>query len=193
MKLNGYGQGTIISDLDYAKIRKELTNKKHRLLLDIARYTGERWGALVQLRIDDVYSQGLPRDHITFRAAIRKAGPDGKKHTRQVPLHPHLRELLEAYSPPPATTWLFESSKRPGMPICLRAADLVFRDAVYKAGLDHKGYCTHSTRRTFITTLWERGVDLQVIQRITGHTDLKSLVRYIDIHPDQINKAIAAL
>ena len=193
VKRNGHGQSAIISDIDYGRIRKALKAKKSKLLLDIARYTGERWGALIQLQVEDVFDlDGKPRDYITFRASIRKAAPDGKRQTRQVPTHPHLKELLEGY-PSPASGYLFESPIIAGKPISLRAADFMFRAAVYQAGLDHRGYSTHSTRRTFISSLYERGIDIHTIQKITGHSDLKSLVRYIDIHPDRIIAAVSVL
>lgn len=192
MKLNGHGQSSIISDADYAKIRKALKAKKSKLLLDIARYTGERWGAIVQLRVEDVFDYGKPRDYITFRASTRKARPDGKRQTRQVPVHPLLKELLEGHSAPGAG-YLFESPTKPGEPISLRAADFMFRTAVYQAGLENKGFSTHSTRRTFITRLYERGIDIHTIQQITGHSDLKSLVRYIEQDPERDRRAIAQL
>lgn len=193
MKRNGHGQSAIISDVDYSKIRKALKAKKSKLLLDLARYTGERWGALIQLQAEDVFDiDGKPRDYITFRASIRKAGPDGKRQTRSCPVHPHLRELLEA-CPQRTPGYLFESPINPGQHITLRAADFMLRAAIYQAGLDHRGYSTHSTRRTFITRLYERGVDIHTIQRITGHSDLKSLIRYIDIHPDRILAAVSIL
>ena len=193
MKRNGHGQSAVISDIDYGKIRKALRAKKSKLLLDLARYTGERWGALIQLQVEDVFDiDGKPRHYITFRASTRKAQPDGKRKTRQVPVHPHLKELLEGY-PPSKLGYLFESPINPGQPITLRAADFMFRAAVYQAGLDHRGYSTHSTRRTFITRLYERGIDVHTIQKITGHSDLKSLIRYIDIQPERIIAAISIL
>lgn len=194
MKVNGHGQAAIISDADYQKIRKSTTDKKYRLLLDIARYTGERWGALVQLGINDVYDENWhPRSTITFRAQTRKAAPSGKRTTRQVPIHPQLMELLEGYRPENASGWLFPSRIDYSSHITLRAADLMFRAAVEASSLGHKGYSTHSTRRTFITRLWEQGVDLHTIQLLTGHSDTKSLVRYIEADPERIKKAIALL
>lgn len=190
MKVGGHGQGAIISDSDYAKIRKQVSSK-YRLLLDLARYTGERWGALVQLRVDDVFDSTLkPRSHILFRARTRKASPDGKRHTRTCPVHPELKELLERYSPP-QEGYLFPGRSR--QHITLRAADYVFRGAVETAGLSHKGYCTHSTRRTFVTRLYERGVDLHAIQQLTGHHDIKSLLRYVESDPDRLAKALSSL
>lgn len=194
MKVSGHGQAAIISDADYQKIRKSTRCKKYRLLFDIARYTGERWGALVQLGINDVYDDSWsPRSSITFRARTRKASPNGKRTTRQVPIHPSLLELLEAYRPEDVSCWLFPSRVDFSSHITLKAADLMFRAAVEAAALGHKGYSTHSTRRTFITRLWEQGVDLHTIQLLTGHSDTKSLVRYIEADPERIKKAIALL
>jgi len=193
-KVEGHGQAAIISDVDYQKIRKTLRSKKYRLLLDIARYTGERWGAVVQLGVLDVYDDtGKPRDTLTFRACTRKASPNGKRHTRQVPVHPQLKELLSAYRPSDASLWLFPSRVNESEHITLRAADLMFRGAIAQSSLNHKGYSTHSTRRTFITRLWEQGVDLHTIQLLTGHSDTKSLVRYIEADPERIKKALALL
>lgn len=191
MKVCRSGQAAIITESDYQKIRKCIKSKKYKLLLDIARYTGERWGAIVQLRVADLFEiGGSVRSHITFRACTRKAAPNGKRSTRQVPVHPLLEEILNAY-PAAQGEWLFPGRLDSFKPITLRAADLMFRTALEQAGLAHKGYSTHSTRRTFITRLWEQGVDLHTIQLLTGHCDTKSLVRYIEANPERIKKALA--
>lgn len=194
MKNNRHGQAAIISDVEYQKIRKCLKSKKYKLLLDIARFTGERWGAIVQLRVEDIFdSAGNPLGEITFPAGIRKADTKGKKYTRQVPVHPSLHEILSAYRPTTSTGWLFESRIHTDTHITLRAADLLFRGAVEAANLAHKGFSTHSTRRRFITRLWEAGVDLHTIQLLTGHKDPKALVRYIDADPNRIKTALSLL
>ena len=193
MKSHGHGQAAIISEVDYVKIRKAIYLKKYKLLLDIARYTGERWGAIVQLQVGDVFNaDGTPKTEITFRAQTRKASPGGKRQTRSCPVHASLVELLEAY-PIPQGEWLFESRSRPGRPITLQAADRKLRQAVEKAGLSHKGYSTHSTRRTFITTLHEKGCDIHTIQKLTGHHDLRSLVLYVDVSSERLQQAISVL
>lgn len=192
MKNNRHGQAAIFSDADYVKVRRSIVNKKHRLLFDIARYTGERWGAIVQLQSSDVFDDNGVRSHITFRAITRKADTRGIKRTRQVPVHPELREILEKYGCP-KTHWLFPSPLDPETHMSLRAADLMLRGAVERAYLAHKGYSTHSTRRTFITSLYRKGVDIHTIQLITGHQDLKSLIRYIEVDPERTRSAIALL
>lgn len=193
-KVNRNGQATILTDSDYSRIRKHLKNKQHRLIWDIAKFTGERWGAILKLRVEDVYDdRGRPRDEITFRACTRKKSPDGQQKTRQVPLHPQLRDSLEAYKTSQEHIWLFPSPKDPTKPITLRAGDLALRRAIALAGLESKGISTHSTRRSFITRLHSAGVDLYTIQRITGHQDLKALGRYVEISADRVKGAIAVL
>ncbi len=84
MKNNRNGQAAVLSDADYSKIRKQIRSQKYKLLLDLAWYTGERWGALVKLQLLDVYNlDGTPSEYINFRARTRKATPNGKRQTRQ--------------------------------------------------------------------------------------------------------------
>lgn len=193
MKNNRSGQAPVLTESNYSKIRKQIKSRKYQILLDLAWYTGERWGALVQLKVEDVYgADGLPCEEITFRACTRKASPDGKRQTRQVPVHPVLSESLRGYKPESSSIWLFPD-RESSSAITMRWADKILRAAVEKAGLGALGISTHSTRRSFITHLHENGVDLYTIQKITGHKDLKALSRYIDISADRVKGAIATL
>jgi integrase/recombinase XerD len=189
-KNNRNGQAAILSNEDYSKIRKNLKNLKHKLIWDVAKFTGERWGAILKLQVSDVWDdKGRVRSEITFRACTRKASTDGTRKTRQVPVNPTLREILSAYKPP-GSGLLFGWN---GKSISLQRADFVLRRAIARAGLDGKGISTHSTRRTFITRLHQAGIDIYTIQEITGHQDLKALGKYIDISADKIKNAIAVL
>jgi integrase/recombinase XerD len=190
-KNNRNGQAAILTNGEYSKIRHQIRSQKYKLFLDLAWYTGERWGALCQLKVADLYnSDGSVREYVTFRAQTRKASVDGSRKTRQVPIHLTLQEALKAYQPD-NPEWMFSNGL--GNHICLRNADLIFRSAIDRAGLGAKGISTHSTRRTFITKLHQAGVDLYTIQKITGHQDLKSLGRYVEIDSDRVKGAIAIL
>jgi integrase/recombinase XerD len=193
LKTDRHGQACLLSDADYSKIRKQIKSRKYKLLFDLAWYTGERWGALVQLRLDDCYNpDGSPRDYINFRARTRKATPDGKRATRQVPVLKILFESLRANLDNSTSIWMFAVSTG-DKPITLRWADMILRAAVEKAGLTAKGISTHSTRRSFITKLHRNGTDLYTIKKITGHKDFKALERYVEIDNDRVKAAIAAL
>jgi len=193
VKNNRNGQASILNDSDYSKLRKQIKSRKYKLLLDLAWYTGERWGALVQLRIEDLYNpDNTPREQITFRASTRKASPDGKRQTRQIPVHEILAEALRGYKPESNSPWLFPNREGDG-PITVRWADKILRAAVERSGLEALGISTHSTRRSFITKLHRAGVDVYTIQKITGHQDVKALGRYVEIDADRVRGAIATL
>lgn len=193
MKVDGHGQAACITDTEYSKLRRQIQTQKYKLLLDLGWYTGERWGALIQLKVSDVYdASGKPRECITFRAATRKKRPDGSCETRQVPVHQVLGESLASYKPETDSLWLFPS--RDGMkPITWRNAYDILKRACEKAGFGSKGISTHTSRRSFITKLHRNGIDPYKIKKITGHRDFKALERYIDIDPDAIKGAIATL
>ncbi len=194
MKNNRNGKASILSDKDYLKIRSFIRSKKYKLLLDIAKFTGERWGAIVKLSISDIWDENWRvKESITFRAITRKANTKGKRRTRECPVHPQLRELLEAYRPMDASCWLFPSRSDLSAALPFRTADAMLRRAVAEAGLGHKGISTHSTRRTFITRLWEKGVDLHTLQELTGHSDTKTLRGYIETNPERVKGALALL
>ncbi len=44
MKNNRHGQAALITEFEYVKIRSKIDKPKYKLLFDIAKFTGERWG-----------------------------------------------------------------------------------------------------------------------------------------------------
>lgn len=194
MKNNRFGQSAIITTDNYIKLRRFQCSPKHKMILDIAWFTGERWGAIVQLKRSDCYfDNGIVKDFITFRSRTRKASPDGKRATRQIPIHDTLKEYLTAYSTLIISEWMFPHRSHLDRHISLRNADIFFRHAIERAGLGNRGISTHSTRRTFITRLYENGVDLLTIKSITGHKSVANLIRYIEHNEQKTIGAIQAL
>ena len=188
MKINHHGQATPIYLDGYTRIRAQWKGELYRLFWDIAYYTGERWGAIVQLAVSDVFdTNGQPRDSLTFKKNTRK-----DKTTREVPVSAALLLRLKACDLPDSV-WLFPSPLDPDRHISLRQLDAQLRIAIDKAGLSGLGYSTHSTRRGFITSLHRSGVSARVIQEITGHRSLEVLSKYIEVTDEQKRKALAVL
>jgi integrase/recombinase XerD len=188
MKKDRFGQATPINFEMYRKIREGFLEEHHKLFFDIAYYTGERWGAIAQLRINDVYSSiGTPLETITYRKNTRK-----DKVTRQVPIAKMLSTRLAAYTPA-GGVWLFPSPDNDRKPITTRAMDFALRRAIKRSGYTGLGISTHSTRRGFITQLHQNGISVKVIQELTGHKSLAVLSRYIAVSEEQKLAAVSGL
>lgn len=188
MKIAGIGQATPLCQLTFNQISNVFATDAHKLFLGIAWYTGERPEAILSLDVRHVYSDVLrrqPRESILYPASIRK-----DKATREVFTHRALKLMLASYAPPD-TGFLFPSLYRNDRHLSRQAMDKAFRRALKKAGLEHQGFSLYSARRGFITHLNNQGYDIKLIQKLSGHRSLTSLIRYIDITDDQLKNAIA--
>lgn len=193
-KINRSGKAKILSESELSKIRKQLLTPRSQLLFDILRYTGERVGAVIQLQRLDVYeANGKPREYITFRSSTRKAAAGKKAHTRQMPIHPALAEILKSFPADKESAWLFPRNGDPAQHISRQGADDLIRRACDRAGLGGKGISLHSFRHTLITNLHEKGVGIGTIQAITGHANLRSVQEYISVSEAEVKNAIALL
>ncbi len=66
-----------------------------------------------------------------------------------------------------------------------------FRSGVKRAGLDlAEQQMTHVLRHTFATHFLMNGGDLFVLQRILGHSDIKTTMRYSHFAPDYLDQAV---
>lgn len=199
MKNNRCGKAAIFSNRDIEKIRRAFSSQ-HRCIFEIALYTGERMGAIAQLKVSDVYANPVIREvHplITFAANTRKKRPDGSMQTRQVPLHPDLKSFLINYIPP-HEGYLFPSNcsknnEIASLHITRQAIDKYWRRQFIKLNLDRKGFSTHSCRRWLITNLARNGIDVRTIQQITGHKSINVLLEYIEADSKMIENAIATI
>ena len=192
-KRNRYGKAAILSQEDKVIIRYHLKNPKYQLLWDCAIYTGERWGALVQLLLEDCYDKlGQPRNYLLIRPQTRKSHAGKSAKTREVPTHPKLKESLLNYALP-NSIWLFPTDKGKGSHISFHSAAVKLQKTLSDCGLGDRGISTHSTRRTFITDLHNLGTSIKTIATITGHKSLESLKLYIEDDPELIQLAIGRL
>jgi site-specific recombinase XerD len=91
-----------------------------------------------------------------------------------------LRDLLAAYwrwKRP--RDWFFPGGKA-GCPLSTKSIFLMCRKAAERAGLA-KPVHPHSLRHAFATHLLDDGVSLIIIQKLLGHSDLKTTARYLHV------------
>ncbi len=179
MKVNGNGQGKILTP---DELRLLFTDgfKSDRALFGICLFTGCRVSEALALQTTDIKSGTL-----TFRKSTTK----GKLKTRVVDIQPGLAELLAEYQPKPGT--LFPGMRGVSEHLTRFMADRILRDATKRVGLE--GVSTHSFRRTALTMMSSAGIPLRVIQEVSGHNDLGTLQRYLEVSPEQKRKAVAVI
>ncbi len=136
------------------------------------------------LRLDEACH--LKPEHINrARMQIRVVQGKGRKD-RYTLLSPVLLEELEKYwlyvRP---QHWLFPASGNPQLPMDPRVGQKFFYTAVRRAGLPRRGGI-HSLRHSFATHLLEAGVEITVVQRLLGHSNLATTSNYLHVRQERL-------
>ncbi len=150
-------------------------NIKHRVMLLIVYSAGLRVSEVVSLKLSDIDRE---------RKTIHLRGAKGKKDRFSL-LSDRATEILEKYLDRyrPAC-WLFPGQD-PEKHISIRTAEKIFRAAREKAGVK-KDVSIHDLRHAFATHLLEAGTDLAHIQKLLGHSNIKTTMIYIHVRQDDL-------
>lgn len=190
MKNQRKGQAAIWDKNVIKKFRSCLKRPTQRLIFEISLFTGERMGAIVQLKVSDVYdAKGKVLKYITFASNTRKSSKHGIAATRQLAIHPDLALFFRQYTPPPYGGYLFPSNSSYGH-ITRRAVDYYWRKHLNELGFT--GFSTHSSRRWVINELRATGVEIVTIAETMG-MDINTVRHYLDNDPVACDRAIASL
>lgn len=182
MKVNGNGQSKVLTPDELRLLFSEgLLNPRDRTLFGICLFTGCRVSEALALQTTDIRGGTL-----TFRKSVTK----GRLKTRVVDIQPGLAALLASYQPPRPGA-LFPGMRGVTEHLTRFAADKILKAACDRTGL--LGVSTHSFRRTALTQMSDAGVPLRHIQEISGHNDLGTLQRYLEVSPEQRRKAVAVI
>ena len=189
MKNNRHGKAECWTKDVIRKMRSRLFSPQQRLIFEISLFTGERIGAITQLRVTDVYDRnGKVLSAITFSRRSRKATKHGMAATRQVAIHPDLKLFLSQYTPP-NNGYLFPSDSSLGH-ITYSGVDKYWREIFNYFGL--VGFSTHSSRRWVINQLRKSGIEVVTIAEVMG-MNIATVRLYLDDDPIECRRAIATL
>ena len=159
---------------------------RNRVMLLTGLWSGMRVGEIASLRIQDL----LNADG-TVRAEVRLGAQQTKgRHARTVFLPQKLRDELADYialrQPCQPLHPVFVTAGR--RPFSANVMAQHFHYLFKHAGI--AGASSHSMRRTFITTLANKGIGVRVLASLAGHRSIAITQRYIDVNDDMKRNAV---
>jgi integrase len=132
-------------------------------------YTGCRFGEMAKLRVSDFLDKGL------IRVESHKTATGTHNQIRHVEVHPRLREELT----PVLKTRKSSELIFPEIVGKHRDLDKIIHRACIKLNIQYRR--VHGLRHFFITELIRNGAPLPVVQRLAGHNDIRTTMRYCDL------------
>ncbi len=138
------------------------------------------------LRVSKEFSQEM--NYETGKKEWKLTSPKSKNSVRTIPLCPQaidcFNKYVEAYCPNiEQDTFVFLSEK--GNPISLQHLNKKLKQALSNAGIK-KNISLHGLRHTGISYMIRKGVDVALISRTAGHSDISTTTRiYYNIIEEQ--------
>lgn len=179
MKVERHGASITIDEETRIAIRGKLPHK-YAVLFDVLYYTGCRISEGIQIRWIDIVETTI---------VLRKSNTKGKSSTREIPVPQTL--IDEIYKLPNEGAFIFSGRSGQGH-IHRTSATYHLSYACKSLGLENQ-FSSHGYRRTAITRLHKNNVPLKVIMKISGHTSLGALQRYIDVDDEEVVAAVRNL
>ena len=183
-------QAKTLTNVDVKRILDFIALKKHaarnRAMFLTTLYAGLRVGEVAALRYMDVLGvDDVVRDEIRLDASVTKGN-----EARTVFVNAKLRKELQYYiSVTPYQNLadkLFYTQKNDSFTANTLAQFFMY---LYRsANVD--GATSHSGRRTFITTLANKGISVRVLASLAGHKSIAVTQKYIDANDDMKRNAV---
>jgi integrase/recombinase XerD len=158
----------ILTTEEIKKMINNTSNIKHKLIIKLLYGCGLRVSEIVNLNSDDL---NFEENLIKIRLA------KGKKD-RFVKIPTSLKEDLRNYVRINGSNILFPSNRC--RKLTKDTIQKIVRNAAKKAGIKKRVY-PHLLRHSFATHLLEQGTDLKIIQKLLGHSDIKTTQVYLQI------------
>jgi len=158
----------ILTIEEIRKLIEATINPKHKLIIKLLYGTGLRVSEIVNLKKQD----------INFSESLIKINLGKGKKDRFVKLPDSVLEELKNFSRIGDSKFLFESQR--GGKLTSKTIQLILSKNAKKAGIKKRVY-PHLLRHGFATHLLEQGTDLRIIQKLLGHSSIKTTQIYTQI------------
>jgi site-specific recombinase XerD len=171
----------VLSADEVARLFAAVTNPRDLMILRTAYAAGLRVSEVVRLQVGDVDSS---------RMTLHVRAAKGRKD-RIVPLSAVLLGLLRRYwREYRPSAWLFPGS--PGRHLSASSVQRACKRAVGASGISKKA-SMHTLRHSYATHLLEHGTDLATLQKLLGHNQLSTTLRYTHVGQQHLQRAVSPL
>jgi integrase/recombinase XerD len=172
--------------LDYLATRKHATRNKAMVMMTFL--SGMRVGEVASLRYCDVVdSSGNILKEIRLTAEQTK-GNQARVVFVNERLRKELGSYVKSYRPTDTTRKLFYSQKEESDGFSANTLTQFFHYLYQRSGVS--GASSHSGRRTFITTLANKGISVRVLASLAGHKNISTTQCYIDVNDEMKREAV---
>ena len=160
-------------------------HKRNRAIVLTSFWSGMRVGEIANLKISDIRNEdGSVKSEIRLSSAQTK-GKFGRTVYVNEKLRSELTNYLVGYKLIEPSAPLFKTEKNKAF--SPNTLTQWFFWMYKKAAVS--GASSHSGRRTFITTLAQKGVGVRVLAKLAGHRSISITQVYIDVNADMMRKA----
>ena len=165
----------IISDEDIEKLRDHCSNIRDLAMIDLLYSTGMRVGELVNLNIDNVDME--QRECIVYGKGDkeRKVYFDAKAKI-------HLQNYLNSRSD--TNPALFVTLDAPHERLKISGVEIRIRELGRKLGLER--IHPHKFRRTMATRAIDKGMPIEQVQKILGHSQIDTTMQYAIVNQTNV-------
>jgi integrase/recombinase XerD len=158
----------ILTIEEIKRLIKNTSNIKHRLIIKLLYGCGLRVSEIVNLKLKD----------INFEEDLIKINLAKGKKDRFVKVPESIKEEIKNYSKINNSEIFFPSSR--GGKLAKDTIQKIVQNSAKKAEIKKRVY-PHLLRHSFATHLLEAGTDLRIIQKLLGHSDIKTTQIYTQI------------
>jgi integrase/recombinase XerD len=194
-------QARVLNESEIRKVLKAISFRRHatrdRTIFLLGLYSGMRAKELCSVRVCDVLTKDSDvRDEIHLTSDQTKG-----KRGRTVILGKKARDLIKNYLCERYKTTdlqpllltdtsrpLFTTQKNPRRGFSPNTLAGHFCTLMREAKIE--GGSSHSMRRSFITSLADKGVSVRVLQELAGHANLQTTAKYIAVNDAVMRRAV---
>ena len=185
-------QAKTLNPEDLEKVLSFINTQRHvernRAMMLLTHWAGLRIGEVAALRwMDVVMPSGQIKDEIRLLSRMTK-----NQTARTVYVSQRLKEELKRYSNQARcierTYPFFASQKSPLKGFSANSLAQTFAQIYKSAGIE--GASSHSGRRTFLTSLANKGTAIHILKTLAGHQSITTTAAYLYSSPAQLRAAV---